>query len=73
MSNTTNTSFVAALQEYIDLNGTGQGMRYLSGVLDSLQLHKYDQELLQTFTDGLIRSVNDKRRFADCQQLVIDA
>ncbi len=49
--------FVEGLQEYMEVNSTGQGLGYLFGVLSSLQLSNYELELLQDFTKNLKESV----------------
>jgi hypothetical protein len=49
--------FVEGLQEYMEVNSTGQGMGYLYGVLSSLQLSNHELELLQNFTQGMKESV----------------
>jgi hypothetical protein len=50
-------NFTDAMKEYIDVNGSGQAMGYLYGVLESLKLQGYELETLQTFTKGLQESV----------------
>ena len=45
------------MKEYIDVNGSGQAMGYLYGVLETLKLQSYELETLQTFTKGLKESV----------------
>jgi hypothetical protein len=59
MNNTrlTINNFTDAMKEYIDVNGSGQAMGYLYGVLSNLQLQGYELETLQTFTKGLQESV----------------
>jgi len=54
------------MKEYIDVNGSGQAMGYLYGVLSNLQLQGYELETLQTFTKGLQGSVQKTLSNASC-------
>ena len=67
--------FTDAMKVYIDVNGSGQAMGYLYGVLESLKLQSYELEVLQTFTKGLKESVEKTLSNASRphQQHVIDA
>jgi hypothetical protein len=68
-------NFTDAMKEYIDVNGSGQAMGYLYGVLSNLQLQGYELESLQTFTKGLQESVQKTLSNASRphQQHVIEA
>jgi hypothetical protein len=68
-------NFTDAMKEYIDVNGSGQAMGYLYGVLSNLQLQGYEPETLQTFTKGLQESVQKTLSNASRprQQHVIEA